>query len=227
MPGSPAAWPHHWVRACTPGSVVLRIANTKHGVEVDALNTATQRVERWQAQQVQWWPCRYLWRPGWCKTRPTFCARPPPGGLRALAGGQHHIRQRPARPPRCAPQLGQRVVRRALDSRARRLNGHRQGWSAPWWLGYVDATHQALQAVARRHGADPLPGAGRWCRPAGGGAMGWACAGRRLLQATPWAAWRDQILAELVAGAPGSGGQNHPHRHHPLWPRHGHSGAQY
>ena len=34
------------------GRVVLRIAQAKHGVEVDAFNTATQTVERWQAQRV-------------------------------------------------------------------------------------------------------------------------------------------------------------------------------
>jgi hypothetical protein len=39
------------------GRVVLRIANTKHGVEVDAFNTATQTMERWQAaRQVVYAP---------------------------------------------------------------------------------------------------------------------------------------------------------------------------
>jgi hypothetical protein len=101
MPGSPAAWPHPWASACTPG-VVLRIASTKHGVEVDAFNTATQA--RWSAGR----PARMVALPvfvarGWCKTRPTFCARPPPHRVRALAGGQHPhqsaLHDRPGAPP--------------------------------------------------------------------------------------------------------------------------------
>ena len=33
------------------GQVVLRIANVKHGVEVDTFNATTQTVERWQARR--------------------------------------------------------------------------------------------------------------------------------------------------------------------------------
>ena len=33
-------------------ALMARIAHTRHGVQVDAYNTATQSMERWQAQQV-------------------------------------------------------------------------------------------------------------------------------------------------------------------------------
>ena len=154
------------------GRVVLRVAAGKHGVEVDAFNTASQTVERWQAAHC-------------VLALPLFVAarvvENPPPALRQAAGALRY-----------APWLVANLyVQAAL---------HDRPGAAPSWdnviynasqdprfpgLGYVDARHQSLQAVPgetvltyyRAFGLDP--------------------AQRQSLYAQPWTHWRDAVLAEL------------------------------
>jgi hypothetical protein len=169
------------------GQVVLRITNVKHGVEVDVFNTRTQTLERWQAGRA-------------IVALPIFVAarvvQNPPDWLREAAAQtvyapwlvanlhiNHPLNDRPGAPP-------------SWDSV---IYGDDQ--SAPG-LGYVDATHQSLK---------PVPGATVLTHyralgdvTAGANSTGLApgVAGRRLLLAQPWTAWRDTILAELSVPHP-------------------------
>ncbi|MDD2880494.1 MAG: FAD-dependent oxidoreductase [Rhodoferax sp.] len=164
------------------GQVVLRIANVKHGVEVDVFNTATQTTERWQARRA-------------IVALPIFVAarvvqNPPQWLLQAAASTVYapwlvaniHInaalQDRPGAPPSWDNVL------------------YGDGLSAPG-LGYVDATHQSLK---------PVPGATvlTYYRALGDVVAGVAGgnAGRHWLLAQPWASWRDAILAELSQAHP-------------------------
>jgi hypothetical protein len=161
------------------GRVVVRIASARHGVEVDAFNAATQTLERWQAQQV-------------VVALPIFVAarvvENPPEFLR-LASRQITY----------APWL---VANIHLHSPL-----HDRPGAAPSWdnvlhdeatgkagLGYVDATHQNLQAV---------PGATVLTHyRALGDFSGDAALGRKWLLERPWPAWRDDIVAELSRAHP-------------------------
>ena len=110
------------------GRVVLRIETAKHGVTVDALNTSTQAIERWQAERC-------------IVCLPVFVAARvvvnPPAALREAAT---HIRY--------APWL---VANLHL-----RTPLHDRPGAPPCWdnvlygsqgLGYVDAMHQSLRPV--------------------------------------------------------------------------------
>jgi monoamine oxidase len=169
------------------GQVVLRMAQVKHGVEVDVFNTATQAIERWQAHRA-------------IVALPIFVAarvlqNPPDWLLQAAASTVYapwlvanvHInaplQDRPGAPPSWDNVL------------------YGDGRSAPG-LGYVDAMHQSLK---------PVPGAtvltyyralGDMTAAATGVAMAPGTAGRRALLAQPWTAWRDAILAELAQAHP-------------------------
>ncbi|RYZ04818.1 MAG: FAD-binding protein [Comamonadaceae bacterium] len=152
------------------GHVVVRIAQTRGGVEVDAWDVATQSLVRWQAERC-------------IVALPVFIAarvvENPPALLR------NAVQQ-----VRYAPWLVANVHLRApLADRA---------GAAPSWdnvvygtrgLGYVDARHQSL---------DPTPGATvlTWYRPLGPSRYD-AGDGRRLLMERPWSGWRDELLAEL------------------------------
>ncbi|HSV51632.1 MAG TPA: FAD-dependent oxidoreductase [Burkholderiaceae bacterium] len=158
-----------------PRRVVTRIAAGRHGVEVDAWNTATQAIERWQAQQC-------------VVALPLFVAArvmeiPPPALLAA------------ARLLRYAPWLVSNLHIRAPL--------HDRPGAAPSWdnliygapgLGYVDAMHQSLGAVpgatVLTHYHAPLSAA---ANPA---------AIRKLLLEQPWSHWRDAVLAELSVPHP-------------------------
>ena len=153
------------------GRVVLRMANVKHGVEVDAFNTASQSVERWQARRA-------------IVALPMFVAarvvQNPPDWLRLAAAQTVY-----------APWLVANIhIRAALDDRP----GAPPSWDnviygspaiAPG-LGYVDASHQRLQSV---------PGATVLTHYRALGDLG--SPGRQMLLTTPWASWRDAIMAEL------------------------------
>ena len=112
------------------GRVVIRIAEQRHGVEVDAWNAATQAVERWQAQHC-------------IVALPMFVA------ARVVENPPPLLRQR-AQQARYAPwAVANLHLREPLRDR---------GGAAPAWdnvlygaagLGYVDARHQGL---------DPRPG---------------------------------------------------------------------
>ncbi len=108
--------------------VVVRIASVKHGVEVDAFNTATLTLERWQAQRA-------------IVALPIFVA------ARVIQDAPDFLRQAAAQ-TRYAPWLVANIhINAAL---------HDRPGAAPSWdnvlygapgLGYVDAMHQSLQAV--------------------------------------------------------------------------------
>ena len=164
------------------GHTVLRVAEGKHTVEVDAFNTATQQVERWQAEQV-------------ILALPVFLAarvlQNPPDVLRALAERTAY-----------APWL---VANIQIDTPLYDRPGPALSWdnvlygdarSAPG-LGYVDAMHQSLQPVVNRTVLSYYR--------ALGDVAGGPRAGRAQLLQTPWSQWRDRILAELAAAHPDLG----------------------
>ncbi|MDR1967485.1 MAG: FAD-dependent oxidoreductase [Burkholderiaceae bacterium] len=110
------------------GRVVGRIAQNRHGITVDALDVATHRMERWQAQQA------VIALPVWVAAR---LLDPLPDAVRQRAAGL-----------RTAPWL-------VANLRLRAPLQDRPG-AAPSWdnvlygspgLGYVDAMHQSLLPV--------------------------------------------------------------------------------
>ncbi len=168
------------------GQVVLRVANTRQGVEVDSFNTATQTLERWHAKQA-------------VVALPVFVAarvvHNPPDFLRQAAAqvayapwlvANIHI-DRPLHDRPGAPPSWDNVIYRPMAA-----------GQAGGGLGYVDATHQSLLPVP---GATVLTHYRAFGDGIPGGAAGPAAGRRHLLQA-PWAAWRDQILADLSVPHP-------------------------
>ena len=157
------------------GCVVLRIEQLKHGVEVDAYNTASRAVERWQAQSA-------------IVALPLFVAarvvRNPPDFLREAARRTPH-----------APWL---VANLHIATPLHDKPGAAPSWDNVLYgdaatvpgLGYVDAMHQSLR---------PVPGATvlSYYR-----ALGDLPDGRRQLLERPFAAWRDAILTELAQAHP-------------------------
>ncbi|MDQ3058974.1 MAG: FAD-dependent oxidoreductase [Pseudomonadota bacterium] len=154
------------------GRVVLRVAAGKHGVAVDAFNTATQAVERWQAAHC-------------IVALPLFIAarviENPPPALKAAAAQLRY-----------APWL---VVNLHLKAALHDRPGAAPSWDSVIYnpggdtrfpgLGYVDASHQNLQTVP---GATVLT----YYR-----AFGMDPAQRQSLYTQPWQHWRDAVLAEL------------------------------
>ena len=153
------------------GRVVLSIDHQgSHGVTVDALDMATQTVERWQAAHC-------------VVCLPLFAAarvvRGPPAALTAAAAQLRY-----------APWLVSNIhIDHALDDHP---------GAAPSWdnviygssaLGYVDAMHQSLQSVPAAtvltHYHAPLA---TEADPA---------TARRALLERPWSHWRDFVLADL------------------------------
>jgi hypothetical protein len=160
--------------------VVLRIANTKHGVEVDAFNTATQTVERWQARRA-------------IVALPIFVA------ARVVQDAPDFLRHAAARTV-YAPWLVANIhIKTPLFDRS----GPAPSWDNVLYgtqgLGYVDAMHQSLQSVP---GATVLTHYRALGDVTGSGVAGGSVAGRKLLLEKPWSAWRDQILAELSVPHP-------------------------
>jgi len=158
------------------GRTVLRIAEDRHGVQVDAFDHGSQAVERWQAARC-------------IVALPLFVAvrvvDNPPEVLRAAAARTGH-----------APWLVANVhLRGPLADRP----GAPPSWDNVLYgagavgtggLGYVDAAHQRL---------DPRPGPTvlTWYRPLGG-----EPGARQVLLDRPWTAWRDALLAELSVPHP-------------------------
>ena len=158
-----------------PGRVVLRIAHVKHGVEVDAFNTATHTVERWQARRA-------------------IVALPLLVAARVVQNAPDFLRQAAARTVYAPWLVANLHIHTPL---------HDRPGAAPSWdnvlygapgLGYVDARHQSLQ---------PVPGATvlTYYR-ALGDVPGGPSAGRQQLLDKPWTVWRDAILAELAVAHP-------------------------
>jgi predicted NAD/FAD-dependent oxidoreductase len=174
------------------GQVVLRMANSKHGVELDAFNTHTQAVERWQAHRA------IVALPVFVAARVT---QNPPDWLRAAAAQTRY-----------APWL---VANMALDSALHDRPGAPPSWdsvlygdaqSAPG-LGYVDAGHQNLRSVPGATVLTYYRALGDWVGDRLGEGVGAAqgvqgVTGRALLLSRPWSHWRDAILAELSQAHP-------------------------
>lgn len=161
------------------GQLVLRVEQGKHGVVVDAFNTRTQQVERWQAEQA-------------IVALPLFVA------ARVLHNAPDFLRERVARTA-YAPWLVANIhIVKPLNDRP----GPAPSWdnvlygdtqTAPG-LGYVDAMHQSLH---------PVPGATvlTYYRALGGVAGG-PGAGRAQLMEQPWETWCEGIVRELSAAHP-------------------------
>ncbi len=157
------------------GRVIVRVASVKHGVEVDAFNSASQTLERWQAQRV-------------IVALPIFVA------ARVVQEAPDFLRQAAAQTV-YAPWLVANIhIKAALHDRP----GPAPSWDNVLYgdarntpgLGYVDAMHQSLQAVTG-------PTVLTYYR-----ALGDLPEGRSLLLTRPWQAWRDDILRELSLAHP-------------------------
>jgi hypothetical protein len=157
---------------------VLRIAQTREGIEVDSYDANARERVRWQAQRC-------------IVALPIFVAarvvENPPPVLHEAAQGLHY-----------SPWLVANIHIRAA------LPGKRDEAPPSWdnvlygtpGLGYVDARHQSL---------DPTPRATvlSWYRPLG--PSRYDAAGldtRKWLQDRPWSGWRDDLLKELSAAHP-------------------------
>lgn len=155
--------------------VVTRIAQTRNGVEVDAWDVRAQALVRWRARQA-------------IVALPIFIA------ARVVQDAPDFLRQAVAQTVYAPWLVANLHIKAPLNDR--------QG-AAPSWdnvtygtagLGYVDATHQSLQAV---------PGATVLTHyRALGGAPETLAQRRRDLMTKPWEAWRDEILAELAQAHP-------------------------
>jgi predicted NAD/FAD-dependent oxidoreductase len=161
------------------GQVVLRIEQTKHRVEVDAFNTATHQIERWQAEQV-------------IVALPVFVT------ARVVQDAPDFLKQAAARTV-YAPWLVANIhIAKPLFDRS----GPAPSWdnviygdahTAPG-LGYVDAMHQSLQQV---------PGATVLTHYRALGSLpGGPAKTREMLMQKPWTYWRDEILRELSVAHP-------------------------
>jgi len=162
------------------GASVLRIAEGRHGVEVDALVHASGEVVRWQAARC-------------IVALPVFMA------ARVVQNPPDFLSEA-ARRLAWAPWL---VANIHID---RPLQDH--PGAAPAWdnvlydhetrggLGYVDAGHQRLNVGAQIAGPTVLS----YYQALGDGPEG-----RAALLARPWTAWRDAILAALARPHPDIG----------------------
>ena len=157
------------------GRVVVRIANTRTGVEVDTLDPASQTLERWVARRA-------------VVALPLFVA------ARVVQNAPDFLRHA-AQSTVYAPWL---VTNMQLVEPLADRPGAAPAWDNVLYgtasLGYVDAMHQSLQAV-------PGPTVLTHYRAVGAGAGGPA-AGRQQLLNQAWTTWRDEILAELSVAHP-------------------------
>ena len=178
------------------GWVVVRIAAAKHGVEVDAFNPASQTLHRWVAARC-------------IVALPIFVAarvvENPPDFLRQAAASTRYapwlvanIHIKAPLQDRPGPAASwDNVIYGGFDGTIAGGAG-KSGQGEPGaqstftggGLGYVDATHQSLL---------PVPGATVLTHYR---ALGDVPEGRKLLMDTPWATWRDAILAELSQAHP-------------------------
>ncbi|GAC1625153.1 MAG: NAD(P)/FAD-dependent oxidoreductase [Nevskia sp.] len=155
------------------GALVVRIAETRHEVEVDVLDLASRRLTRWIAQRA-------------IVATPLFVAarliENPPQALRTAAAQLPH-----------APWLVANIqIDAALDEQAGNapLSWDNVVYGSPG-LGYVNAMNQSTRAYAgatvlsyyRAFGDDPA-------------------AGRKALLERGWRDWSETILAELAAVHP-------------------------
>jgi NAD(P)-binding Rossmann-like domain len=163
------------------GRLVLRIAEGKSGVTVDAMNVQTQAVERWQAQRC-------------IVALPVFIANRvvdnPPDFLRHAA--QH------------TSYSSWLVANVHINAALQDTGGEKGGAAASWdnviynpaqshdagGLGYVDAMHQSTRTA-------PGPSVLTYYR-----ALGASVEARRTLLTKPWAQHKDETLADLAVAHP-------------------------
>jgi monoamine oxidase len=166
-----------------PGRVVLRIAEGKSGVTVDALNVQTQAVERWQAQRC-------------IVALPVFIAS------RIVENAPDFLRQAAERTSYSSWLVANVQINAALLD----TGGDKGGAPASWdnviynptspgspssgGLGYVDAMHQSTRTA-------PGPSVLTYYRALGTGATA-----RRILLAKSWAQHKEETLAELALPHP-------------------------
>ena len=159
------------------GASVLRIAESRHGVEVDVYLHASDSVERWQAARC------VVALPVYVAAR---VVQPAPALLTQAA-------QR----LRWAPWL---VANLHIDAPLQDRPGAAPAWDNvlyadpnPGGLGYVDAGHQRLDPRATATAPTVLTyyqALGDWPD------------GRQALSTQPWTFWRDAILAALARAHP-------------------------
>ncbi|MEY2953027.1 MAG: hypothetical protein RLZZ401_1114 [Pseudomonadota bacterium] len=156
------------------GCTVLRVAETRHAVELDVWRHASSQVERWQA------PACIVALPVMVAAR---VLASPPTWLQATAAGLRY-----------APWV---VANIHLRTPLRDRPGAAPAWDNVVYdrpgqggLGYVDARHQSL---------DPRPGPTVLTHYR---ALGDVPNSRQLLLDQPWQHWRDQSLAELAQAHP-------------------------
>ncbi|KRD22079.1 fumarate reductase [Acidovorax sp. Root267] len=156
---------------------VLRITETRHGVEVDAFNHATDSVERWQA-------------PRCIVALPVFVAarvvQSPPA---FLTGAAQRLQS--------APWL---VANIHIDSPLTDRPGAAPAWDNVLYadptaggLGYVNAGHQRLDTRAALAGPTVLT----YYQ-----ALGDVPDGRQQLATQPWQPWAEAVLATLAVPHP-------------------------
>ncbi len=165
------------------GRLVLRIAEGKSGVAVDAMNVQTQAVERWQAQRC-------------IVALPVFIAQRvvenPPDFLQQAA--QH------------TSYSSWLVANVQINAALQDTGGDKGGAAASWdnvifnpapsgaagasGLGYVDAMHQSTRTA-------PGPSVLTYYR-----ALGCSVEVRRALLSKPWAQHKDETLADLAVAHP-------------------------
>lgn len=158
------------------GRAVVRVANTRSGVEVDALDVASQTLERWIARRA-------------VVALPVFVAarivQNAPDFLRDIAQATVY-----------APWL---VANLQLSEPLTDRPGAAPAWDNVLYgtssLGYVDAMHQSLQPV-------PGPTVLTHYQTVGRGGVQGLAAGRQQLMERPWTDWRDAILRELSQAHP-------------------------
>lgn len=203
------------------GRTVISVAHTKAGVAVDAFNTANQTLERWQARRA------VVALPVFVAAR---VVQNPPDFLRQAAAqvvyapwlvANIHIREPLHDRPGAAPSWDN-VLYGEPDSATTATPQGGLGTG----LGYVDAGHQLLQTqpgatvlthyralgdgvalpASHAHGAQVLATGGSASQAGAPSpadtARALAQAGRSLLLARPWSAWRDSIMAELAQAHP-------------------------
>jgi hypothetical protein len=157
------------------GRVVLRLEETRSGVQAEVWDASTQRLERWQAHQaVVALPLHVAAR----------VVQAPPAFLLQAANALVH-----------APWL---VANLQLDAPLRDRAGAAPSWDNVLYgaagLGYVDAMHQSLRST---DGPTVLTHYRTLMAP-GFPPQASARQARQQLLEAPWQHWRDAVLAELA-----------------------------
>ncbi len=163
--------------------LIVKITEGRAGVTVDALNLQTQVLERWQAQRC-------------IVALPVFIA------ARVVDNAPDFVRHAAQHTSYSSWLVANVQINAALQDTGGDKGGAAPSWdnviyqatdatqSAPTGLGYVDAMHQSTRTK-------PGPSVLTYYR-----ALGTSVQARRDLLAKPWAAHRDETLADLAIAHP-------------------------